>query len=56
LIIIQKGLVTLINLASDNFASTGGTGPSPTGEGQIDTRFISRVKDVNIIGRVNGYI
>jgi hypothetical protein len=56
LVIIQEGLVRLVNGARFNFASTGGTSTRAAGVGQIDALLFSSIQNVLIFRAFNGGI
>lgn len=56
LVIIQEGLIRLIDGPSLNLTSTGRASTCTAGVGEVNALFFSRVKDVLIIGNFDGGI
>ena len=56
LIVIEEALIRLVHRTTCELACTCGAGPSTTGIGQVDALLFSSIKDVLIIGNLNGLV
>jgi hypothetical protein len=56
LVVIKEALIALINGACDQLAGTGGAGTSAAGIWQIESRLLSSIKDVSVVGYINSFV